>query len=627
VAYLPFRASILLAVLAAPALLIEPRIALAAEGKPQRVLLLHAFGHAYSPWSDMAASFRANLIKASPKPIDLYEVSLDTARVQTPEDDAPFIAYIQAMLAGRKLDLIVPVGAPSVFFVQRNRQLLFPTTPMLIVGADVRRIPAATRRSDDTGVMLDLDLPAYVANILRLQPEIKEIAVVVGHSPVERFWAGELRRDFQQFTDRVDITWFDDLTFDQMLERAAVMSPQSAIFWFLLSEDKAGIPYSEDRAFERMREVASVPVFGMGDYQLGRGTVGGPLMQTNVLGKQAADVGLRILQGETPSRINPPLVSFGAPIYDWRELQRWKISEALLPSGSIVQFREPTVWQQYRWHIIGALAVVLLQAALIIGLLIERERSRRAAEQAGKAKVETGQYRESLAHLVRVHTVGEMSTAIAHEASQPLAAIKNYAFAARLQLARDATKVDELLHKIEEQASRGGDVLHSLRAMVKKHESETARIEVGQLVADTLKLVDMESRNVSVQVESAIAPGLPPVLADGIQIQQVVLNLTRNAIEAMEEAGINGSSIKVGVTGTAENEIAVSVADCGPGISPEDAEHIFEPFYSTKGTGLGVGLSISRAIIEAHGGRLSVAPNAGGGCVFQFMLPVAKQGR
>jgi signal transduction histidine kinase len=376
-----------------------------------------------------------------------------------------------------------------------------------------------------------------------------------------------------------------------------------------------------------MREVASVPVFGMGDYQLGRGTVGGPLMQTNVLGKQAADVGLRILQGETPSRINPPLVSFGAPIYDWRELQRWKISEALLPSGSIVQFREPTVWQQYRWHIIGALAVVLLQAALIIGLLIERERSRRAAEQAGKAKVETGQYRESLAHLVRVHTVGEMSTAIAHEASQPLAAIKNYAFAARLQLARDATKVDELLHKIEEQASRGGDVLHSLRAMVKKHESETARIEVGQLVADTLKLVDMESRNVSVQVESAIAPGLPPVLADGIQIQQVVLNLTRNAIEAMEEAGINGSSIKVGVIGTAENEIAVSVADRGPGISPEDAEHIFEPFYSTKGTGLGVGLSISRAIIEAHGGRLSVAPNAGGGCVFQFMLPVAKQGR
>jgi signal transduction histidine kinase len=598
----------------------------AAAAEPRRVLLLHAFGHAYSPWSDMAASFRGNLIKTSPRPIDLYEVSLDTARVHTPEDDAPFIAYIQAMLAGRKLDLIVPVGAPSAFFVQRNRQLLFPTTPMLIVGADVRRIPAATRRDDDAGVMLDLDLPAYVANILRLRPDTKEIAVVVGHSPVERFWAGELRREFQQFTDRVDITWFDELTFDQMLERAAAMPPQSAIFWFLLSEDKAGIPYSEDRAFERMREVASVPVFGMGDYQMGRGTVGGPLMQTNALGKQAAEVGLRILDGETPARINAPLVPLGAPIYDWRELQRWNISEALLPHESIVQFREPTAWQQYRWQIIGALAVVLFQAALITGLLLERHRRMRAAEQAGKAKVETGRYRDSLAHLVRVHTVGEMSTANAHEVSQPLAAIQNYAFAARLQLAREPAKVGELLDKIEEQASRGGDVLHALRALAKKHESQTAEIEVGQLVADTLKLVDMESRNVSVRVESAIAPGLPPVLADGIQIQQVVLNLTRNAIEAMEEAGINGSVVKVGVAGTAANEIAVSVADRGPGISPEDAEHIFEPFYSTKGAGLGVGLSISRAIIEAHGGRLSLAPNTGGGCVFRFTLPVANQG-
>jgi signal transduction histidine kinase len=112
-----------------------------------------------------------------------------------------------------------------------------------------------------------------------------------------------------------------------------------------------------------------------------------------------------------------------------------------------------------------------------------------------------------------------------------------------------------------------------------------------------------------------------------IQIQQVVLNLMRNAIEAMEEAGITSGVINVGVVGTAENEIAVSVADRGPGIAPADAEHTFDPFYSTKGGGLGVGLSISRAIIEAHGGRLSLTPNEGGGCVFQFTVPVANGGR
>jgi C4-dicarboxylate-specific signal transduction histidine kinase len=190
----------------------------------------------------------------------------------------------------------------------------------------------------------------------------------------------------------------------------------------------------------------------------------------------------------------------------------------------------------------------------------------------------------------------------------------------------EAAKVEELLDKIEAQASRAGNVLQALRAMVKKHDSEATEIEVGELVAVALNLVEMESRNVNIRVESAISPDLPRVFVDGIQIQQVVLNLTRNAIEAIEEAGIANSVIKVGVVATAENEIAVSVADCGPGISPEDAEHIFDPFYSTKGGGLGVGLSISRAIVEAHGGRLSLAPNKGGGCVFQFTLPVVNEG-
>jgi hypothetical protein len=129
------RASIYLnlvgAALACAAVLLLTAAASAAE--PRRVLIVHAFGHAYSPWSDMAGSFRNELIKNSKEPIDLYEVSLDTARVQDPKGEAPFVEYMRALLAGRKVDLIVPIGAPSAFFVQRNREVLFPATPMLIV--------------------------------------------------------------------------------------------------------------------------------------------------------------------------------------------------------------------------------------------------------------------------------------------------------------------------------------------------------------------------------------------------------------------------------------------------------------------------------------------------------------
>src|SRR5262252_3198217 len=317
--------------------------------EPRRVLLLHAFGHAYSPWSEIATSFRADLVKKSPQPIDLYEVSLDTARVKDPKDEEPFIGYVHALLAGRKLDLIVPVGAPAAFFMQRHRAALFPTTPMLIIGADRSRIDRDNLTENDTAALLDLDLSAWIKNILRLRPETTDVAVVVGNSSIERYWASELRRAFQPFADRLHVTWLNNLEFGEMLTHAANMRPQSVIFWFLLSEDAAGVPYTEDRALEMMRAVAAAPIFGIGDYQLGRGIVGGPLLPTQAIGQQAAAVALRILGGEPPHGINPPYVQLSAPIYDWRELQRWGISESRLPAGSEVRFRELSLWEQYRW--------------------------------------------------------------------------------------------------------------------------------------------------------------------------------------------------------------------------------------------------------------------------------------
>jgi hypothetical protein len=360
--------------------------------------LLYSFSHPFSPWSDVAGSFRAELIKNSPRPIDLYEVSLDTGRFKEAEDERPFVDYIRALLSGRELDLIVPVGGPATFFVKRHRELLGLATPMMIVGADRRRISSASLTKSDIAVVSDLDLPAYLENILRVQPETKHVAVVVGNSPVERYWTSELRHDFQSFADRVDLIWFNDLTFDEMLKRAKTLPPQSAILWVLLSEDAAGIPYSEDRALGAMRSVATAPIFGIGDYELGRGIVGGPLLPAQSIGREVAEVGLRILMGESPSSINAPRVVIGAPTYDWRELRRWGISEARLPAGSTVLYREPTVWEQYRWQMIAAAAIILLQSLLITYVLLQNHR-RRIAEMSLKESEERVNFTAASANL------------------------------------------------------------------------------------------------------------------------------------------------------------------------------------------------------------------------------------
>ena len=600
-----------------------------AMGEPKRILVLHSVGRDFSPWAELARSFRAEVDQKSLEPIDFYEASLSSERLSANKDEGALSNYLQALFAERRLDLVVSIGAPAATFLQSNRPTLFPSVPMLLTGVEQRRVSFGKLTANDTVVAFSNDIAGVVKNILSVLPDTRTVAVVVGNSPLENYWMQQAQEAVAPLTNRVAFTWFNDLPFEQMLKRAAELPPKSAIFFLSLWVDAAGVSHEEVKSLRRLRAVANAPMFSYLDAYLGDVIVGGPLLSMDDWGEKTADVAMRILGGEMPGDIKTPPLVFGTPKFDWRELQRWNISESHLPPGSEVYFRTPSVWEQYRWQIWLAIAIVLIQALLICWLVFERERRKRASEQMGRARIETGQYRESLAHLVRVHTVGEMSTAIAHEINQPLAAIKNYAYAARSRLRGDTTatsaKAVELLDKIEEQASRAGDVMHSLRAMAKKHESEATQIDVGKLVADAVTLVEMESRNVDVRLETAIAPGLPPVHADAIQIQQVVLNLMRNAVEAMEEARINGSAVKVAVAGAADNEIVVSVADSGPGIAPEDAAHIFDPFYSTKGAGLGVGLSISRAIVEAHGGKLSLAPNPAGGCIFRFTLPVNQE--
>ena len=593
-----------------------------AQQIPPRVLVLHAFGHAYSPWSDMAGSFRGELIKKWPGPIDVYEVSLDTARAVDLQGDKPFVDYINALLSGRKPDLIVPIGAPAAFFAQRNRSLLFPAIPMLIVGADQRRIPNSSLTANDTAVLLGLDLPAYLENILRLRPQTKQVAVVVGNSPVERYWTSELMSDFQQFAGRVDITWFNDLTFSEMLTRVAHMPPEFAVFYFLLSEDAAGVPYVQGRALDHFREVASVPIFGMGDYQLGHGIVGGPLMQTEALGRQGAEVALRILKGEMPSAINTTPVLFGKSIFDARELRRWNISEALLPLGSIVHFREPTPWEQHRWRIIGVLALVLVQTAIIIWLVTERRR-RRIAEQ------ELRQRLLEVMHLNRSATAGALSSSVAHDLNQPLGAIQSYAEAAEIYLKADPPnikRVAEILANIREDDQRAANIISHFRGLLGKRDtSELREFDINDVIRNTFPILNSEALKRGVVLSTHHTESMLPVRADQVHLQQVILNLAVNGMDAMQDcvAGTGKMSIQTALRGGTEAEIMV--ADSGTGIPKDKLSTVFETFYTTKQQGTGLGLSIARTIVENYGGKIWAENRQAGGAAFRFTLPLSRE--
>jgi signal transduction histidine kinase len=585
-----------------------------------------------APWQPGGAAsleaFRQRLKEKSSVDLEFYLDYLDLGRFPGKAHEARLVRFLGEKFAQNPPHLLVPNGPRSLSLLVRHRDTIAPGVPIVYCCVSDDAVDALDLPRDVVGVISEYNWAETLALAAQLQPGVRNLALISGASEFDKVWRkhalGSLAPHLQQYQVRA----LFDMGYDDLLKELARLPRDTIVLQISIFADATGRQFFQDAAAAGITAASSAPVYSANSTTLGRGVVGGYIDSFDAQGAAAADLALKILAGRDaatlPHRTKPP----HRHMVDANALKRWDIAESALPPGATVLFRQPSLWDQYRAQVIAAFAVVLLQAVLIAWLLLERHLRRRAAKQAGEARAQSGEYRESLAHLVRVHMVGEMSTAIIHEVNQPLAAIKNYAFAARLRLSgrsADPTKVEGLLDKIEEQASRAGDVLHSLRAMVKKHEPERAKAEVGQVVADALKLVEMENHSGDIRLEATIVPDLPPVFVDEVQIQQVVLNLARNAIEAMEETGHTGA-IKIGVRENGHDEIAVSVADPGPGIAPENAKRIFDPFYSSKGGGLGVGLSICRAIVEAHGGRLSFIPNAGGGSVFRFTLPAMKPG-
>ena len=346
----------------------------AGAAETKQVLMLHSFGREVKPWSEYARTIRAELDRQSPWPLEISDHSVMTARSSDENSEAPFVEYLRALHAKRPLDLIVTVGAPAVAFVQRHRQQLFVTTPMVFTAVEQRRIRYSTLTENDTVVAIAHSFRAVFENILRVLPDTKTVAVVNGNSPNEKFWLEEIRKEAGRFVNRITFKWYSELSFEDILKHAAALPPQSAIFWHLMNVDAAGVVHEGDRALTRLHAVANAPIFSHNDAFFGRAIVGGPMHSVIEGSRLAASVAIRILGGERAGDIKVPATGFATPKFDWREMRRWGISESRLMAGSEIYFRELTVWDQYRAQILTVCAVILLQSALISWLLYQWRR-------------------------------------------------------------------------------------------------------------------------------------------------------------------------------------------------------------------------------------------------------------
>jgi PAS domain S-box-containing protein len=273
---------------------------------------------------------------------------------------------------------------------------------------------------------------------------------------------------------------------------------------------------------------------------------------------------------------------------------------------------------EYRWLLIRAVPLLDETGKIVkwYGASADIEDGKRAEETLRKAQSE-------LAHVTRVTTMGELAASIAHEVNQPLSAIVNNGSACirwldgvapNLEEARDAAR------RVVRDGNRAGEVITRIRALLRKTDAEKSRLDINQIIRDVVKLTRNEATGKGVALRLELAPGIPPVLGDRVQLQQVILNLIMNGIEAASSATGLQRELLISSRQHESDGTLIAVRDSGVGLEGQDLEKLFDAFYTTKPQGLGMGLAISRSIVEDHGGRLWATPNDGPGATFQFTL-------
>lgn len=776
---------------------LTPRLALpsgrnaaeAAGGSPgRRVLLLSEYGRI--PAIAVVDTVLGRSLPDSTLGITYDSELLDVARFGDSAYTTRALEYLGRKYAAAPPDVILAPGFQAVWLADRLRRGSFPHASIIFLGVDERLLDSLPRDTPLTGVSLRYDFAGTGQAIRRLQPQIRRIVIVAGVGPFDLQWLPVAHRELAALG--YDITELVGLPLTALRDSVARLGKSTAIVYVNVFRDRQGGRYVGRTVGMELARVASVPVYSVHDIGVGAGIVGGRVVSYGSQARLASDLTRRVLAGESPASI--PVVRDSALVYefDWRALKRWHLSEANLPPGSVVLFREPTFYGRYRLQVLGFGGALIIQFLLIAALLAARRRQRRAQAEverrlrleqlvselsgsfvevpgeqtddaikhwltrlresfevdrvrlarfrsdgslahvtlsAGTAALEErgsldvpsdrmpelvgrlfhgGELRiasvdreltahpedrsllqglgtrsvlalplpgkdravgaislamlrrervwkdaevqelrlvaevfsnvlrrqdaeaemdrqaHEAAHASRVATLGELAASLAHELNQPLTAILSNANAATRFLDAEPPDLQEIRESLADIAAddrRASEVIQRMRIMLRKGELERRPLDLNELVTDTVRLVSSDAVLRQVRVEEALGPTPAAVVGDRVQLQQVVLNILLNGLDASADAP-HPRRISI-TTAAGSRDATVTVRDWGGGIPSDALMRIFEPFFTTKRTGLGMGLSISRSIVEAHGGRIWAVNNSDGGVTVSFAIPFA----
>ena len=520
-----------------------------------------------------------------------------------------------------QIDLLIlggPRTADRVKTYLSNHIKDLPTITMDIFNP-YEKSPEYSIHSNTTEIIQHFDIKKNFDLAFALFPDYSSLCIISGASETDMFFNNLTMNAAHEYEKKKKVINLVNLSVSEIIKEVASLPSKSIVFIPTFLMDAQNLRYNTPEIIRIITKNTSAPIFVLFDTPFNDGAFGGYVTSEAATGIECGRAIIKILEGKEPSTIYVSPEVMNKYIFDWHELKRRGLEDSkLIPANSIIFNKEYDFIDTNKWILSGGLLFIILQTLLIVNLVRLNNKQKFTTIKLLETE---NRYRE-LVNEDRILRLGGLTASLSHELNQPLTAIRNSAQAG-LRLMRsgknDPKIMDEILENIVEDDGRAADVLSSIRQLMKLEKREKLKVDINQLIKQVVDIFRGESIKQNINLKLILTEKPVYVVGDSIQIQQVLLNFIFNAAHALEEKNSGKKTIEI--IEQIENEnVTVSVRDNGKGIDQSIINDLFKPFVTTRENGFGIGLAISKTIIDEHEGKVWAENNPDGGATFSFQL-------
>jgi len=612
-------------------------LAHAQEEPAKRVLVLNSYHNGFDQTDNIVMGIK-DVLNPKENNIELVIEYMDTKAIEynTQYKETLFDLY-RYKYGNQTFDLVISSDDNAFNFLLEYHKDLFPRVPIVFCGVNNLNAPDLVDPEVFTGVIEQQSLRETIDLALGLHPRTRQIVFVVDNTPTGVYLWDQIQYLGKYYKD-IRMTRIDDsLSMEQIEDKVSKLSDDAIVLYGPLHRDKSARYYSFEESASRISQASARPMYGYSVQVLPYGIVGGKLFGGFYHGQVAAKVAQRILMGEKVRDIPVLTEPQTQYMFDYEQMERWGIKVSDLPEGSIVVNKPHSFYEENKELIWGIIAVMTLQTLTIIGLLVNvsrrkraegalKEYSERLEEMVKERTRELCEAQEQLVRREKLAALGQLAGGMGHELRNPLGVISNAIYFLQMTLPDAGETTSEYLSIISSEVCTAEKIVSDLLDYSRTRLPEREEIAVSELVAQVLA---KRSPPEGVEVATQIPADLPPVYVDSRQIGQVLVNLVTNAYQAMPEGGrliiaatVSGDQSLIS---NLQSLISISITDTGCGISEEHKAKLFEPLFTTKARGIGLGLATARSLVEANGGMIEVENKMGKGSTFTVRLPTGER--